>query len=56
MATGEATGRPKWSISRPELCDVRLPKECKHQVNVQRSDSTIYHLSILEEDKSRGLL
>ena len=59
MATGEATGRPKWSISRPnygELCDVRLPRECKHQVNVQRSDSTVYRLNILEEDESRGLV
>ena len=59
MATGKATGRPKQSISRPyygELCDVRLPRECKHQVNVQRSDSTIYRLSTLEEDESRGLV
>ena len=58
-----ATERTKRSISRPnycELCDVRLPRVRKQQVNVERkdlgNDSTIYQLNILEEDESRGLV
>ena len=48
-----ATGRPKWSTSRPnysELCDAWLPSVHKHQINVQRNDfgnaTTIYLLTL----------
>ena len=51
-----ATGRPKWSISKPnyrKLSDVQLPKKHKQQANVQRkdlaNDRTIHSLIVLDE-------
>lgn len=54
-----ATRRPKRSTFRPnyrDLCNLRLPRVSKQKIGVQRTDSKVYRLNVLEEDESSGLV